>query len=64
LEHLATFKYIEGIGKRSPTASVEESFAIHLSGGIGSDHGAAGLLDVNQEDQLNLIVQNFSKKPL
>jgi hypothetical protein len=64
LEHLATFKYIEGIDNRIPTASFEKSFTIHLSDRIGSDCGAAGLLDVNHADELSLTVQNLSDKPL
>jgi hypothetical protein len=64
LEHLATFKYIEGIENRIPTASFEDSFRIHFSDGTGNNLGAAGLLDVKHEDQLSLTVQNFSGKPL
>jgi Caspase domain len=64
LEHLAAFKYIEGIENRIPTTSFEESFRIHLSDGIGSDLEAAGLLDVKHNDRLSLKVQNNSDKPL
>lgn len=64
LEHLATFKYIEGIENRIPTAVFEDSFRIHFSDGTGNDLGAAGLVDVNHEDELSLTVQNLSDKPL
>ena len=64
LEHLATFKYIEGIENRIPTAIFEDSFRIHFSDGTGHDLGAAGLVDVNHEDELSLTIQNLSDKPL
>ena len=55
LEHLATFKYIEGIEKRIP-AAFEKSFQIRLSDEAGRDRGEAGFLDVNSEDKLSLSV--------
>jgi hypothetical protein len=63
LEHLATFKYIEGVENRIPNTSFQDSFRIHLSGGIGDDLGA-GLLDVSHEGELSLMVQNANDKPL
>jgi hypothetical protein len=62
-EHLAKFKYIEGIENRIPHTSFQDSFRIHMNGGIGDDLGA-GLLDVNHEGELSLIVQNTNDKPL
>jgi hypothetical protein len=63
LEHLATFKYIEGIENRIPNTSFQNSFRIHINGGIGDDLGA-GLLDVNHEGELSLTVRNTNDKPL
>jgi hypothetical protein len=49
LKHLATFKYVEGIGNRIPTAFFEGPFEIRPSDGTGRDRGAAGRLDVNHK---------------
>jgi hypothetical protein len=64
LEHLAAFKYIEGIENRIPTTSFEDSFKIRLSDGTGSDLEVAGLLDVKHNDELNFTIQNTNDKPL
>jgi hypothetical protein len=63
LEHLATFKYIEGIENRIPNTSFQDSFRIHLTGGAGDDLGA-GLLGVNHEGELSLTVQSTNDRPL
>jgi len=64
LEHLAAFKYFEGIENRISKASFEHSFTMHLSDAIGHDLEAAGSLDVNDDDVLTLTVENLSEKPL
>jgi hypothetical protein len=64
LEHLAAFKYFEGIENRISKAPFEHSFTIHLSDAIGHDLEAAGFLNVNEDDVLSLTVKNLSDKPL
>lgn len=64
LEHLATFKYIEGIINRIPQSSFEHSFEVHLNAGLGNDLKSEGFLEVKHDDFLTLTVQNLSKKSL
>jgi hypothetical protein len=64
LQHLAAFKYIEGIENRIPTASFTNSFEINLSDRNGKDLEAGDILNVSHEDELSLTVQNFGDKPL
>lgn len=64
LEHLATFKYFEGIENRSPSASFEKSFTLNLSDAVGSNLETAGFLDVTHESELSLTFQNESDMTL
>lgn len=64
LEHLATFKYVEGIENRIPKVSFEQSFTIHLRDAVGNDVEAGGFLDINHGGELGLTVQNLGEKPL
>lgn len=64
LEHLATFKYFEGIENRSPSASFENSFELYLGDAVGSNMEVAGILDVKHESELSLTFRNLSDIPL
>lgn len=62
LEHLATFKYFEGIENRSPSASFDNLFELDLSYAVGSNIEAAGFLDVKHESEMCLTFRNLSKR--
>lgn len=64
LEHLATFKYFEGIDNRVPKMSFEHSFKLHLGNEGRRDLGEEGIIDVKHEDVLCLTVENLGEKPL
>lgn len=64
LEHLATFKYFEGMENRSPSAFFENPFAYYLSDAVGNKMEATGFLDVKHESELSLKFQNSSDRPL
>jgi hypothetical protein len=64
LEHLATFKYIEGIENRIPAPSFDSLFTIQLSDPSGEIFDAAGVFDIKHNDKLSLVVQNAGDKPL
>lgn len=63
LEHLTTFKGVEGIENRIPKLSFEKLFAIHLEGG-GKKNDAGGMLVVEHNETVTLVVENFGDSPL
>jgi len=64
LEHVATFKYIEGIENEAPKQSFEKSLKTCLSDTIGNDLQSGGVLDVKDGEKVVLTVQNLGKQPL
>ncbi|KAA6413074.1 MAG: hypothetical protein FRX48_02818 [Lasallia pustulata] len=64
LEHLATFKYVEGMENRIPKVSFEESFTIYLRDAVGNELEAGGFLDINHGGKMGLTLQNLGEKPL
>ena len=64
LEHMATFKYVEGIENRFHKAPFEQSFTVHLRDEVGNVLEEGGGLEVKDGAKVNMTVQNFSKQPL
>ncbi|RYP20118.1 hypothetical protein DL765_002960 [Monosporascus sp. GIB2] len=60
LQHLASFKYFEGIENRAPSSSFEASFSLLPL----CDMGEAGSFDVKHGKIWGFTVQNFGDKPL
>ena len=63
LEHVATFKEVEGLENRIPQLSFGQLFAIHLEGG-GEINDAGGTLVVEDDETVTLVVENFGDSPL
>ncbi len=63
LEHLATFKEIEGIENRIPKLSFGQLYAIHLEDG-GGQNDARGMLVVKDGETVTLVAENFGDSPL
>lgn len=64
LEHVATFKYIEGIENQVPKKSFEQSLRICLRDSVGNNVRTGGVLDVHDGDKVVLTVQNLGNQPL
>lgn len=64
LEHVATFKYIEGIENQASKQSFEQLLKVCLSDTVGNDLQSGGVLDVKDGDKVVLTVQNLGKQPL
>lgn len=64
LEHLATFKYFEGIDNRIPNVLFEESFELRLADTDAQDLTESGTVDVKEEDVLCLSIENRGDHPL
>lgn len=64
LEHLATFKYFEGIDNRIPNVPFEDSFKLHLADEDARDLGETGMIDAKEEDVLSLTVENLGDHSL
>ncbi|RYP45912.1 hypothetical protein DL769_011426 [Monosporascus sp. CRB-8-3] len=60
LQHLATFKYFEGVENRSPSASFESSFSLCPDCAAGT----SGNFNVKHGNTWGFTVENFSDKPL
>lgn len=60
LEHMATFKFIEGIENRNPTPRFENSFQYSLLDGSGNACNFAGTLDIKHNMILVLEFTNSS----
>ncbi|KAJ5626994.1 hypothetical protein N7528_004421 [Penicillium herquei] len=64
LEHISTFKYIEGIENKHPHPMFESSFDISLSDMFGNDCSQEGSLQVTHGDTVKLTIRNHSTKTL
>ena len=64
LEHITTFKYVEGIENRVLEAPFEQSFTVHLRDAAGSGLENWGALEVKDGARVSMTVENFSKQPL
>ena len=64
LEHLATFKYIEGIENQNPQYSFEQSFTIDLKDRCGNNIESDGLTTVKHGETVTITVENFGSNPL
>lgn len=58
LEHLATFKYIEGIENRNPTTTLQYSVTIETIGPDGEPLRLTDLQNVKNNDTLRLSIEN------
>ncbi|GAB1317124.1 hypothetical protein MFIFM68171_07334 [Madurella fahalii] len=60
LQHLATFKFFEGVENRTPNASFEGSFSL-----LPTDSaGASGVFDIRHGNEWGFMVENFGDRPL
>ncbi|KAK4170900.1 caspase domain-containing protein [Triangularia setosa] len=60
LQHLAAFKFFEGVENRTPNASFEDSFSLLPIHGAG----ASGVFDVRHGDEWGFRVENLGDQPL
>jgi hypothetical protein len=60
LQHLATYKYFEGVENRTPSPSFESLFSLLPLSGTG----ASGTFDIKHSGTWGFTVENFSDKPL
>ena len=60
LQHLATYKYFEGVENRTPSPSFESSFSLLPLSGTG----AFGTFDVKDGETWGFTVKNLGNKPL
>jgi hypothetical protein len=64
LEHLATFKYVEGIENQNPQRPFERSFTIYLEDERGNKAETGGLLTVKHSERVTITVENLGAVPL
>ncbi|KAL2011082.1 hypothetical protein VTN00DRAFT_3800 [Thermoascus crustaceus] len=64
LEHIAIFKFIEGIENKTPSAPFEASFEMALLNSKWEDRTNDGVLTLTHGDCLSLTVRNLGPKPL
>ncbi|RYP68848.1 hypothetical protein DL771_006466 [Monosporascus sp. 5C6A] len=62
LQHLAKFKYLEGIDNRTPDSNFEKSFL--LTPVPNPEPGASGNFEVNHGDEWGLIIENLGETDL
>ncbi|KAK3342028.1 caspase domain-containing protein [Lasiosphaeria hispida] len=60
LQHLAMFKFFEGVENRTPNPSFEDSFSLISIDGAGS----SGVFDVRHGDKWGFRVENLGDRPL
>lgn len=60
LQHLAKFKYFEGVENRRPSSNFERSFSLLPF----SENRASGTCDVKYGDVWGFTIENFSDRPL